>query len=149
MSADQLTKEELEVWHAVKRLSEVLMSRVGEDIEAATGLSGADFAVLSRVEDLGSGQLPQHQLASSMGWHRSRLSHHLTRMTERQLVERIPATVARTVIVKITATGRKLIKAARPEHAHSVRSNLLQHLSAQERQSIVDLAARVLTAQRS
>ena len=64
------------------------MSRVGRDIAEATGLSGPDFGVLSRLVDLGQGAMRQQVLAESMGWDKSRLSHQLTRMQEKGLVER-------------------------------------------------------------
>jgi hypothetical protein len=43
---------------------------VESEIEAAKGLSGADFGILSRLEDLGGGKLDQRDLLASLGWHK-------------------------------------------------------------------------------
>lgn len=142
-SAARLQADELAVWSAVKHLSEQALARVGAEIERETGLSGADFGILSRLEDLGGGELAQRDLALSLGWHKSRLSHQLTRMEARELVVRRQADEARGVLVLITVEGRERIAAARPVHAGAVRRHLLDHLDAHERAVIVAVAARL------
>src|SRR5271170_4438404 len=127
MSAKLLSPHELRVWHAFKLMGEDVMERVGRDIAQATVLSGPDFGVLSRLADLGKGEMRQQTLARSMGWDKSRLSHHLTRMRERKLIERRDAG-ERVVLVVITKLGRAKLDAARPVHAESVRRNLLSRL---------------------
>lgn len=77
-------------------MSDNVLARVGSDIEKGSGLSGADFGVLSRLEGLGRGSLRQQELADSMVWHKSRLSHQLTRMQQRGYLERSPAATGRS-----------------------------------------------------
>ncbi|QYN24006.1 MarR family winged helix-turn-helix transcriptional regulator [Amycolatopsis sp. DSM 110486] len=122
---DRLAGDELEFWHAFKHAAESVRARVAEDIAAATGLSDPDFGVLTRLADH-AGRLRQNQLAESMGWHRSRLSHHLTRMEQRGLVERQPADDG--VEVLLTEFGRAEAERARPVHAAAVREHLLAPL---------------------
>lgn len=136
MSAKLLSPHELRVWHAFKLMGEDVMERVGRDIAQATGLSGPDFGVLSRLAALGKGEMRQQTLARSMGWDKSRLSHHLTRMRERKLIERRDAG-ERVVLVVITKLGRAKLDAARPVHAESVRRNLLSRLSAEQIETII------------
>jgi DNA-binding MarR family transcriptional regulator len=122
--ADRLTDEESRLWHAWKRASEAVRARVADDISAATGLSDPDFGIVTRLLDLGDGTLRQNELATSMGWHRSRLSHQLTRMEQRGLVTR--AAAGDGVSVAITADGRAAAQAARPVHARAVRRHLTE-----------------------
>jgi DNA-binding MarR family transcriptional regulator len=136
MSAKLLSPHELRVWHAFKLMGEDVMERVGRDIAQATGLSGPDFGVLSRLAALGKGEMRQQTLARSMGWDKSRLSHHLTRMRQRKLIERRDAG-ERVVLVALTKHGRAKLDAARPVHAESVRRNLLSRLSAEQIETIV------------
>ena len=136
MSTKPLSPQELRVWHAFKLMGEDVMERVGRDIAEATGLSGPDFGVLSRLAGHGNGEMRQQTLAESMGWDKSRLSHHLTRMQARQLIVRREAE-KRVVQVVITKQGRSKLDAARPVHAESVRRNLLSRLSAQQIETIV------------
>ena len=119
MSIKPLSPHELRVWHAFKLMGEDVMGRVGRDIAEATGLSGPDFGVLSRLAALGNGEMRQQRLAECMGWDKSRLSHQLTRMRERDLIERREGD-KRVVLVALTEHGREKLKAARPIHAASV-----------------------------
>jgi DNA-binding MarR family transcriptional regulator len=136
MSTKLLSPHELRVWHAFKLMGEDVMFRVGRDITEATGLSGPDFGVLSRLAGHGKGEMRQQVLAESMGWDKSRLSHHLTRMQEKELIERREAG-KRVVLVVITRHGQKKLDAARPVHAESVRRNLLSRLSAEQIETMV------------
>jgi DNA-binding MarR family transcriptional regulator len=135
MPAKPLSPQELRIWHAFKMMGEDVLERIGRDITEVTGLSGADFGVLSRLADLGKGQMRQQALAESLGWDKSRLSHHLTRMQQRQLIERQEAD--RVVLVVLTAQGKTKLDEARPVHAESIRRNLLSRLSEQQTQTIV------------
>jgi DNA-binding MarR family transcriptional regulator len=117
-------------------MHEDVLSRVGHDISQATGLSGPEFGVLSRLAAIGKGQMRQQELAGMMGWDKSRLSHQLTRMSERALIERRNAD-AKTVLVLLTDFGRKKLDAARPIHAESVRRNLLSRLTQEQIDTIV------------
>ncbi|WP_328645422.1 MarR family winged helix-turn-helix transcriptional regulator [Amycolatopsis sp. NBC_00348] len=128
---DRLSKDDMALWHAWKRAAETVRARVVEDVAAATGLSDPDFGVLTRVAEDGKGSLRQNQLADSMGWHRSRLSHHLTRMEQRGLVTRRP--VDGGVEVVITDAGRAEVARARPVHAAAVRAHLVEPLGKADR----------------
>ena len=135
MSAKLLSPHELRVWHAFKLMGEDVMERVGRDIAQATGLSGPDFGVLSRLAALGKGEMRQQTLARSMGWDKSRLSHHLTRMRERKLIERRDAG-ERVVLVVITKLGRAKLDAARPVHANRFAESA-RRLSAEQIETII------------
>ena len=121
------------------------MTRVGHDIAEATGLSGADYGVLSQLVELGRGTLRQQELANAMGWHKSRLSHHLSRMEQRALVQRKQAKI-NSVLVVITPFGKRALRAALPVHARSVRRHLLAKLPRAERKRVLPLLVRVTSA---
>jgi len=76
-------------WQVWKQASDVVWETVAREINVATGLSGADFAVLSRVVERGAGSLRQHELATMLGWQPSRLSRQIARMEGRGLVSRM------------------------------------------------------------
>jgi DNA-binding MarR family transcriptional regulator len=126
-----LTPRELRLWHAWERFSEAILSQIGHDVTEATGLSAADYAVLSRLVDLGSGQLRQRELALAMGWDKSRISHQLTRMQSRNLLTRSKTVESGSQVV-ITAAGRKALDRARPVHALAVRRHLIERLTPEQ-----------------
>jgi len=136
MSTKGLSPSELRVWHAFLLMGEDVLSRVGRDIAQATGLSGPEFGVLSRLSAIGKGEMRQQALARVMTWDKSRLSHQLTRMQQRGLVERRYAN-GNTVFVVLTRLGREKLEAARPIHAESVRRNLLSRLTPEQVDTIV------------
>ena len=139
MSSKLLSPQELRVWHAFRLMGDDVLDRVGRDIAAATGLSGSDFAVLSRIANFGKGEMRQQKLADMLGWEKSRLSHHLTRMQQRGLIERREAD-GRIVLVILTEFGRETLDQARPVHATSVRRNLLSRLSQQQTETLVRIS---------
>lgn len=110
-------------WTAWKRASDAVERDVARRIATATGLSTADFAVLTRVVEIGDGALRQQRLADLLGWERSRLSRQLNRMEQRGLVTRRAQRAVQ--MVAVTDEGRAGVAAARPAHAAAVRDALL------------------------
>src|SRR5690242_6840410 len=106
-------------WVAWKHATEAVTRSLTARITEATGLSSADFSVLTRVVEEGGGSLRQQRLSDDLGWERSRLSRHLGRMQERGLVTR-GGTVAER-LVTATRRGRELTAGARAVHADGVR----------------------------
>jgi DNA-binding MarR family transcriptional regulator len=136
MTIKPLSPHELRVWHAFMFMGEDVLGRVGRDIAQATGLSGPEFGILSRLAALGKGEMQQQALARVMAWDKSRLSHQLTRMQERALIER-RRTDGKTVLVALTKRGRERLDVAHPIHAASVRRNLLSRLTQEQIDTIV------------
>jgi DNA-binding MarR family transcriptional regulator len=134
MTMKPLSPQELRVWHAFRLMHEDVLGRVGRDIAEATGLSGPEFGVLSRLA--AKGEMRQQVLASMMDWDKSRLSHQLTRMQERSLIERRRID-GKTVLIALTKLGREKLDAARPVHGASVRRNLLSRLTQEQIDTIV------------
>jgi DNA-binding MarR family transcriptional regulator len=142
MSSGSLTCDEQATWLAVERLSGHALAAVGRDIEAATGLSGADFGILTQLDDLGRGSLSQAALLASLEWEKSRLSHQLTRMEARQLVKRTRAD-GRGVTVQLSSEGKELVDRARPMHADAVRKYILRHIGDDEARMLVAIVERL------
>lgn len=118
-----LDEHEQQLWQAWKAAADRVRQNVADEIKAETGLSDPDFGILTRLVDLGDGQLRQNELGASMQWHRSRLSHQLTRMEQRGLLSR--SDVGGGVLVRITPHGSELVRTARPVHAAAVRRHLV------------------------
>lgn len=138
-----LDADEMALWHAWKLAADTVRARIAADIAAAAGLSDADFGVLTRLADHGA--MRQNALAESMGWHRSRLSHQVTRMEQRGLLTR--HAVANGVELRLTGSGRERAEAARPVHAEAVRRHLVHPLTPSRRRQLRQ-TLETLTAQR-
>jgi DNA-binding MarR family transcriptional regulator len=142
---DALSPDELQVWQACKALSHGVTRRIDAELTAATGLSGSEYGLLSRLEELGDGRLGQQALADALGWAKSRMSHQLTRMAARGIVDREKGQTG--MIVVLTPDGRDLLARARPVHAAAVREYLIDLLGEHERAVLVRIAARLTDAQ--
>ena len=136
MTGKPLSPRELRIWHAFLSMGEDVLERVGRDIAQATGLSGPEFGVLSRLGAFGKGEMRQQELATVMGWEKSRLSHQLSRMQKRKLIER-QAGEGRATLVVLTRIGHEKLESALPVRAESVRRNLLSRLTPEQVDTII------------
>src|SRR5689334_12165074 len=91
---------------------------MNRQLQADSGLSLSDYDVLVALSGAPEGRLHVTRLAAQIGWERSRVSHHLRRMSERGLVERRPSPAdARATDARLTARGRQALETAAPGHA--------------------------------
>lgn len=120
--APWLDEAQQRLWRGWIALATQLPSALHRQLQADSGLSLQDFEVLVHLSEVDGGRLRISQLASAMGWERSRLSHHFKRMEARGLVEREECPEdARGAFVVLTSTGRDAIERAAPGHARTVR----------------------------
>ncbi len=140
--AGELTSGEASTWRLIQRLSELANGVVEHQIRSAADLSSAEFDVLRCLVDAPDRQLRQNELASMLGWDKSRLSHQLTRMQHRELIDRQKS--GRVHAVEVTRMGVQKFELADNAHVAAVRSLLLEHLSAAEREALERTAAESL-----
>jgi len=142
MNKNELSEEEMQLWYLWKGSFHRIFGRVIKDMSEHTGLSEGDYGILDRLDLLGDGSLRQQELADSMNWDKSRLSHHLTRMEKRGLVTRKPLDTDRGVQVLLTPAGRSVLHDARPIVSKAIREHFLDQLTDLDIESITKLAER-------
>jgi DNA-binding MarR family transcriptional regulator len=136
-----LSDREQRVWRGWLAVNAQLPAALHRELQADAGLSLPDFDVLVQLTDDAEGRVRVTDLARALGWERSRVSHHVTRMEGRGLVRREDCRDdARGAYVVLTPEGRAAIGRAAPGHVRTVRSLLFDHLSEHELQVL----ARVL-----
>lgn len=138
-----LSEEELEDWRQVRRLLTALPARLARDL-GPTGLSAADYEVLSTLSERTDRSWGLRDFAAKMEWSRSRLSHHAARMEARGLITRSSdPDDARGSIYRITPEGRSALEHAAPAHVESVRHRFLDHLTRDELRALGVVARRI------
>ncbi|WP_328580588.1 MarR family winged helix-turn-helix transcriptional regulator [Streptomyces sp. NBC_00370] len=140
-----LSHREQEIWRAFLQFSENVVSAVERDLFTTTGLSGADFQILARLHETEHGQMPQKHLGELVHWSQTRLSHQLTRMQRRDLINRASAGHGRLMTVSLTPAGRATYTSALPHHTHSVRTHFFAHAQQASQETglqLLDAAAR-------
>ncbi|MGO8877032.1 MAG: MarR family winged helix-turn-helix transcriptional regulator [Acidimicrobiales bacterium] len=117
-----LDEREDRAWRSFLSMQSHLRRVLGRELQQQTGLSDADYAVLVHLSEAPSGRLRPMELGDAADWEKSRLSHHLTRMERRGLVERqICPSDSRGAFVALTPAGRTAIEVAAPFHVAQVR----------------------------
>lgn len=121
-----LSKAEVyDIWALWKAVHEATELSIIAAATAASDLTDAEIAVLLRLEEA-DGAMRQAELARELGWHRSRLSHQLTRMADRGLAGRSGAQT--NVLVAVTDEGSRRMALARPAHLAALRRALIEPL---------------------
>lgn len=138
-----LSEDELRAWRDLSLMQFQLSARLGREL-AADGLSYQDYLILAALTD-GDGRLRANELGLGLGWEKSRLSHHITRMVERGLVtrEKCP-TDQRGSFVVITDKGRRANRAAAPAHVAAVRRFFVDLVTPSQLATIAEVAETVL-----
>ncbi|MGN6742268.1 MAG: MarR family winged helix-turn-helix transcriptional regulator [Amnibacterium sp.] len=137
--AEELTQGEASTWRFIQRLTDLAQGVVESEIRAAADLSTSEFDVLRCLLDAPKRELRQNELAALLGWDKSRLSHQLTRMEHRELIERRKA--GRIHAVTMTRLGQQKFELAGSAHVAAVRALLVDHLSSDEREALLRSAA--------
>nr|WP_222132516.1 MarR family winged helix-turn-helix transcriptional regulator [Pseudonocardia sp. C8] len=122
-----------------------LQAELHRRLQADSGLSLADFEVLVALTDRPDERARVLELATSLEWEKSRLSHHLARMQKRGLIGREECGEdGRGNVVVLTREGRAAIEAAAPAHVETVRELVFDALPDDDVAALARISAAVL-----
>jgi DNA-binding MarR family transcriptional regulator len=140
-----LEADQQRAWRQLLALTTRLPARLNRQLQADSDLSLSDFDVLVQLTDVPAGRLRVGELGAALGWEKSRLSHHLTRMERRGLVTREDvAADGRGSEVVLTAVGRAGIVAAAPAHVDTVRALVFDVLGEEQVHALLEVTGAVL-----
>lgn len=123
----------------------LLEGRLAGELNEETGLSMADYTVLSNLVEAEDRRWRITGLAEHMQWSQSRLSHQILRMETRGLVRREDAAEDRRgTVVVLTREGLRTIAAAAPGHFRSVRRHMIDLLTEDQLRILGDIADTVV-----
>lgn len=141
-----LDEREQRAWRCLMKMQAGLSEYIERQLRTHSGLSSADYQVLAHLSEASEGRLRSFALGDVLQWEKSRLSQHLTRMQNRDLIrrERCP-TDQRGAVVVITERGRALIEKAAPLHLADVRNVLIDHVTPAQMDLLIELGDQVET----
>jgi DNA-binding MarR family transcriptional regulator len=126
-----LDGDQQRAWLAYIRVQLRLAYEMNRQLLADSGMSLPDYDVLTALSVADGGRMQITVLAAQIGWERSRVSHHVRRMSARGLVTcGLSAADRRVTEVTLTAQGRQALAAAAPGHVDLVRRLFFGGLSA-------------------
>jgi DNA-binding MarR family transcriptional regulator len=124
-----------------------LAALLARDLSTHSDLSYQDYAVLVVLTDQLDGRMRLFQLGNELGWEKSRLSHQVSRMVGRGLVEKMKCgSDRRGAFVAVTPAGRREISAAAPSHLDAVRRLFVDRLTPAQLAGLSEVAEIVLAA---
>ncbi|MET8517653.1 MarR family winged helix-turn-helix transcriptional regulator [Streptomyces sp. NPDC005134] len=139
-----LDEREQRAWRSLMKMQAGLSEYIERQLRTRSGLSTADYQVLAHLSEAPDGRLRSFVLGDALQWEKSRLSQHLTRMQNRNLIRRERcATDQRGAVVVITQQGRTLIEAAAPLHVADVRNVLIDHATPAQMDLLIELGDQV------
>ncbi len=141
-----LNEVQARAWRGYRSMRPLLDLQLGRDLARDSGLSEPDYDVLSDLSEADGQSMRLTELAATMLWSKSRLSHHISRMETRGLVARHDSPDdGRGSVVALTPAGSRAIEEAAPQHVESVRRHMIDLLTEDELVALAALTQRVVS----
>jgi DNA-binding MarR family transcriptional regulator len=142
-----VSSDEWAVWNTFYRMRRQLDLALERQLRHDAKISRPDYEILLALFESPDKQMRARELGALVGWEKSRLSHQVTRMEARGLLERKDCDAdARGTWIGITTAGSRATLGAMRDHASSIRRFFFDVLSDDEKSVLRDISARVLTA---
>jgi DNA-binding MarR family transcriptional regulator len=134
-----MTAGQLAIWRSLIDTTAELRTILGAQLQESS-LSPADYQVLLALSEVDGRRLRSSELAATIDWERSRLSHHLGRMERRGLIRRDEcATDNRGAEVSLTAEGAAAFRRATVPHLRAVKRHFSDALTPEQFEALADI----------
>jgi DNA-binding MarR family transcriptional regulator len=142
-----LDEREAAAWRGLQTMQMQLNATLARELAADSELSYPDYMVLVALTDQPDGRRRPFELGHDLGWEKSRLSHHVSRMVARGLVVRdsCPGDQRGSFVV-VSDKGRAAITAAAPGHVAAVRRYVIDRLTPAQLDALAEISASVMAA---
>lgn len=131
--ARTLEPDEWELWDTWMRAQRLLARELERGLQRDCGISKAEFSVLVTLWRAPGHEMRVGELSESLDWDKSRVSHQLTRMEKRGLVERTPSGAdGRRAAIGLTAKGRDAARSAVLVHGDNLRRHFFDTLTPEQ-----------------
>ncbi len=123
---DWLDRDQQHAWRAYLVATTLLLDRLDDEMRAGHDLGLNEYEVLVRLSEAEDHTMRMSELADSMRFSRSRVTHTVGRMEAAGLVTRAQsATDRRGIDARLTPAGHALLVEAAPLHVRGVRQHLV------------------------
>ncbi|HVT63798.1 MAG TPA: MarR family transcriptional regulator [Mycobacteriales bacterium] len=134
-----LDEREMAAWHALIRSHNRVIRRLEAELEAERGLSLPAYEVLAHLSEAPEQRLRMSALAVHAVLSPSGLTRLVDKLAREGLVRRDRCGAdARVIYAVLTPEGLERLESAYPVHLRGVREHLLDHLSEQQCDALVD-----------
>jgi DNA-binding MarR family transcriptional regulator len=145
MSTRWLDDREQAVWRRLAAVVELLPGVLDSQLRRDSGVTHFEYWVLAMLSEAPERTLRMSNLAGRTTATLPRLSHVVSRLEGRGLVERIPCPEdGRAVNARLTAGGWDAVVAAAPGHVATVRENVIDALTPEQLEQLSAIADAIL-----
>jgi DNA-binding MarR family transcriptional regulator len=131
-------------WLSYMRVYHRLEYEMNRQLQADHAMSLSDYTVLNALTNAPQRRARLNVLATTIGWERSRLSHHLQRMARRGLVKRRPSEGdGRATDAVLTDQGWDAFSAAAPSHAAWIKTLVFSDLTRSQERELAEILREV------
>jgi DNA-binding MarR family transcriptional regulator len=137
----RLDAEESAAWLSLVTMLELLPSALDSQLQREAGMTHFEFAVLSFLRFSPDQTLRMSELATGTNATLPRLSHVVSRLERRGVVERTPSPDDRRATnVRLTDIGRRELVRATPGHIALVRRVVIDSLSREQLRQLSEIS---------
>ncbi|WP_242682338.1 MarR family winged helix-turn-helix transcriptional regulator [Herbiconiux sp. SYSU D00978] len=142
-----LSADERRLWIDFVAMRRQLDRALAEQLQRDGSLSSADFDILITLFEAPNRRLRAGALADLLGWEKSRVSHQVTRMSSRGLLERVECEDdARGSWISLTADGRRAVLKVMRGHFAEIRRLFFDALTPEQLAAVSGISQSVLHA---
>lgn len=140
-----LDETQLDAWKRLVAVVELLPGVLDSQLQRDAGLSHFEYYVLAMLSEAPDRTLRMTQLASRTNATLPRLSHVVTRLERRGLVERFPCPEDRRATnARLTPAGWDTVVATAPGHVATVRDHVVDALTDEQVVQLGEIAGAIL-----
>ena len=145
MSTRWLDDDEQAAWVRLAAVVEVLPAVLEAQLRRDSDLTHFEYWVLAMLSEAPARTLRMTALASRTSGSLSRLSHVVTRLEGRGLLERFPCPEDRRATnARLTEAGWDVVVAAAPGHVETVRDYVVDALTPRQLAQLTEIAGAIL-----
>ena len=138
----------MRAWRALLSAHARLLAGLDDDLEASSGMSVADYAVLVHLSEAEGGHMRMSELADVLLLSPSGLTRRLDGLVAAGLVERTKCpTDRRGAYAVLTDSGRHRLDEVAPDHVEQVRRRFVDRLDRGQLEALADALGVIADAQ--
>ena len=139
-----LTDQEQSTWRALVAMIRTVNEQLERQLQRDSQITHASYQVLVVLSEHKEEAPRMSDLAVSLAWSQSRLSHVMTWLEKSGWVRRIPCpTDKRSYLAKLTAKGRRKLAEAAPGHVAEVRHLVIDALTDEQQRDLAQISQAI------
>ena len=145
-----LNDQEQSTWRAVVAMIRTVNEELERQLQRDAEITHASYQVLVVLSEHKEDAPRMSDLAVSLAWSQSRLSHVMAWMEKSGWVRRIPCpTDKRSYLAKLTAKGRRKLAEAAPGHVAEVRHLVIDALTDEQQRALAEISDAITARRRT